>query len=67
LNTEVTLPNFQPGTSLLEYGVSIDDAEWYLWKKRVPTGEIDPQKVTDADLILRRSIRFDIKKSFALG
>ena len=52
LNTEVTLPNFQPGTSLLEYGVSTDDAEWYLWKKRVPTGEIDPQRVTDADLII---------------
>ena len=52
LNTEVNLPNFQPGTSLLEYGVSTDDAEWFLWKKRVPTGEIDPQRVTDADLII---------------
>ena len=52
LNTDITLPNFQPDTTLLEYCVSSDDAEWYMWRKRVPNVEIDPQRVTDADLII---------------
>lgn len=37
---------------LIDFEVKIDDGEWSLWKKRVPTIEIDPQRVTDADLII---------------
>lgn len=37
---------------LADFEVRLDDAEWSLWKKKVPTVEIDPQKVTDADLII---------------
>lgn len=37
---------------LIDFQVRIDDGEWALWKKKVPTVEIDPQRVTDADLII---------------
>lgn len=37
---------------LIDFEIRIDDGEWVLWKKKVPTVEIDPQKVTDADVII---------------
>lgn len=37
---------------LIDFQVRIEDGEWALWKKKVPTVEIDPQKVTDADVII---------------
>lgn len=37
---------------LIDFEVRIEDGEWSLWKKKVPTIEIDPQKVTDADVII---------------
>jgi len=37
---------------LIDFEVKIEDGEWSLWKKKVPTIEIDPQRVTDADLII---------------
>jgi dynein heavy chain 1 len=36
----------------IDYEVRIEDGEWSLWKKKVPTIDIDPQKVTDADVII---------------
>jgi len=49
---DIELPNFQVDQSFLEYGVNVDDQDWFPWKKKVPTVEIDPQRVTDADLII---------------
>lgn len=37
---------------LIDFEVRVEDGEWSLWKKKVPTVEIDPQKVTDADVII---------------
>ena len=37
---------------LIDFEIKIEDGEWHLWKKKVPTIEIDPQKVTDADVII---------------
>ena len=37
---------------LIDFRVNIESGEWTLWKKDVPTVEIDPQRVTDADLII---------------
>jgi dynein heavy chain 1 len=37
---------------LIDFEINIEDGEWNLWKKKVPTVEIDPQKVTDADVII---------------
>ena len=37
---------------LIDFEVRIEDGEWGMWKKKVPTVEIDPQKVTDADVII---------------
>lgn len=50
----ITLPNKLPGCeSIIDFEVSLDkDGDWVPWKKKVPTIEIDPHKVTDADLII---------------
>lgn len=37
---------------LIDFRILIETGEWSLWKKDVPTIEIDPQRVTDADLII---------------
>lgn len=37
---------------LIDYECKIEDGEWNLWKNKVPQIDIDPQRVTDADLII---------------
>jgi dynein heavy chain 1, cytosolic len=37
---------------LIDFEVNIEDGEWVLWKRKVPTVKIDPQKITDADVII---------------
>ncbi len=36
----------------IDFEVQIENGEWSLWKKKVPQIEIDPHKVTDADVII---------------
>lgn len=48
---DIELPPLE-NYSLIDYEVKIEDGEWSLWKKKVPLVDIDPQKVTDADLII---------------
>lgn len=48
---DIDLPSLE-NYSLIDYEVRVADGEWSLWKKKVPLVDIDPQKVTDADLII---------------
>ncbi|EAR94592.2 dynein heavy chain, cytoplasmic protein (macronuclear) [Tetrahymena thermophila SB210] len=49
----VDLPPVGAGQeSIIDFEVRIEDGEWYAWKKKVPQVEVDPMKVTDADLII---------------
>ena len=48
---DVELPSLD-NFSLIDYEVRVSDGEWSLWRKKVPVIDIDPQKVTDADLII---------------
>lgn len=47
----VPLPNPE-GPPLLDYEVSIETQEWTLWKNKVPHIDIDPNKVTEADVVI---------------
>lgn len=49
--TDLPLPD-QSVAPLIDYEVLIDDQQWSLWKKKVPTIDIDPQKVVEADVII---------------
>jgi dynein heavy chain 1 len=46
------MPALGSQDSLIDFEVSIEDGEWYPWKRKVKSVEIDPMKVTDADLII---------------
>ena len=49
----IDLPPVGPGQeSLIDFEVKLEDGSWQTWKKKVPQIEIDPMKVTDADLII---------------
>lgn len=48
---DVELPSLE-NFSLIDYEVRVSDGEWSLWRKKVPIVDIDPQKITDADLII---------------
>lgn len=37
---------------LLDHEVRVDDQAWHLWKKRVPTVQIEPSKVVDATTVI---------------
>ena len=37
---------------LIDYEIRIEDQEWHLWKKKVPLIEIEPSKVTEADVVI---------------
>lgn len=39
-------------TTLLDFEVRVEDGQWYHWDKRVPTLEIEPEKVADSNLII---------------
>ncbi|CAD8134930.1 unnamed protein product [Paramecium octaurelia] len=49
----VILPQFNDSApSLIDFEVTLPEAQWSQYKKKVPQIEIDPQRVTDADLII---------------
>jgi len=52
LDEDHLFPPSSLGAPLLDCELRLDDQNWHLWKKRVPSVEIDPMKVTDADLII---------------
>ena len=37
---------------LIDFEVQIEDQEWHLWKDKVPFIDVDPSKVTQADLVI---------------
>jgi len=39
-------------TTLLDYEVRVEDGKWYHWAERVPTLDIEPDKVGDSSLII---------------
>ena len=49
--SSVPLPSPE-GPPLLDYEVSIETQEWILWKTKVPHIDIDPNKVTEADVVI---------------
>jgi dynein heavy chain 1 len=50
--TGVDLPPFSPGTSIIDYDVSVASAEWSSWQAKVPTIEIETHMVTSADVVV---------------
>ena len=49
--SDIEMPSLET-YSLIDYEARAEDGDWYLWKKKVPTLDIDPHRVTDADLII---------------
>lgn len=49
---DVDLPQIGENLTLIDYEVKIEDGEWALWKNKVPYLDLDPERVTDADLII---------------
>lgn len=53
LPTHINLPQFtESAASLIDFEVVLPEGNWVQWKKKVPQVEIDPARVTDADLII---------------
>ncbi|KAG9288876.1 hypothetical protein G9A89_001252 [Geosiphon pyriformis] len=50
--TTIDLPPAQPGSSLIDYDVSVNNAEWVAWAGKVPTIEIETHKVAEADIVI---------------
>lgn len=49
---DIEMPNSLSATPLIDYECRIDDQKWHLWKEQVPQIDIDPKKVTDADVVI---------------
>jgi dynein heavy chain 1 len=49
--TSVSLPSITQ-YPLIDYEIRIEDQEWHLWKKKVPSIEIEPSKVVEADVVI---------------
>ncbi|CAJ0883095.1 1976_t:CDS:10 [Entrophospora sp. SA101] len=50
--TTVDLPPAQPGSSIIDYDVQINNGEWVSWAGKVPTIEIETHKVSSADIVI---------------
>ena len=37
---------------LIDYEIRLDDQQWHLWRDSVPDVDIDPKRVTDADVVI---------------
>lgn len=48
----VDLPPGGPGSSLIDYDVDVNGAEWISWQSRVPVIEIETHAVTSADVVV---------------
>jgi dynein heavy chain 1 len=49
--TSVSLPSIAQ-YPLIDFEIRIEGQEWHLWKKKVPTIEIEPSKVVEADVVI---------------
>jgi len=49
--TDMSMPD-QSIAPLIDYEACIDDQKWNLWKRKVPTVDIDPHKVVEADVVI---------------
>jgi len=50
---EIAAPDGLGGdTTLLDFEVRVEDGAWYHWDKRVPTLDVEPEKVADSSLII---------------
>ena len=47
----IDLPN-PNGPPIIDYEVRVEDQSWHLWKARVPTIDIEPSKVCEAELVI---------------
>jgi dynein heavy chain 1 len=47
----VALPDTS-SLSLLDYGIEVENGEWFLWKSKVPSVEIETHKVTSPDVVI---------------
>lgn len=50
--TAVETPPRGPSVALIDYEIRLEDQKWHLWKESVPVIDIDPKKVTDADVVI---------------
>ena len=48
----VELPPIGENLTLIDYEVTIEKGEWSLWKNKVPYLDLEPERVSDADLII---------------
>jgi dynein heavy chain 1 len=48
----IELPPIGENLTLIDYEVTVEKGEWSLWKSKVPYLDLEPEKVSDADLII---------------
>lgn len=46
------MPSSATGAPLLDHEVRVEDQAWHLWRKRVPTAQIEPSKVVEASTVI---------------
>lgn len=49
---EVDMPPISDSMTLIDYQVVLEDGSWNPWKNLVPRLDLEPERVTDADLII---------------
>lgn len=49
---DVEMPPIGENLTLIDYEVKLEDGSWNLWKNKVPYLDLEPERVTDADLII---------------
>ncbi|CAO1623252.1 unnamed protein product [Jaminaea pallidilutea] len=50
--TSVDLPPLGPGVSLIDFDVSVNDAQWFSWMTKVPSIEIETSRVSSTDVVI---------------
>lgn len=51
-NLSIELPPIGENLTLIDYEVLIENGQWSLWKAKVPYLDLEPEKASDADLII---------------
>ncbi|KAK5078141.1 dynein heavy chain [Lithohypha guttulata] len=50
--TNVMLPTFNDGNSLIDYDVALPQAQWVSWQSQVPTIDVNTHSITQTDVII---------------
>ncbi|PWN18755.1 cytoplasmic dynein heavy chain 1 [Microstroma glucosiphilum] len=50
--TSIEMPSLGPGSSLIDFDVLVNNAEWFSWVSKVPSIEIETAKVSSADVVI---------------